>query len=102
MAEYRAGRFQSAAEWMGRAKSACPPEMPSARAAADLFIAMSLHRLGEVGQGGEAFARAAEELDRDPLVPGVDDLYREGHPENWILCEVARREAEQLFKEGSR
>lgn len=90
MAQYRAAHFTDAIEWLK--KSQASQDNPAALLTADLFIAMAWQRAGVESNASDALAdaqsQAAEKLPR----PQVDDLDEIGL-ENWLICQIALREA---------
>ena len=91
LAEYRAGRFESALQFLEKADSF---KAPSAIATVDLLRAMAHHKLGHAKQATEFFGRAADRIEKDLPKPGGQPITA---PENWLICHVLRREAEQLI-----
>ena len=91
LAEYRGGRFDSCLDYLKRTE---PITTPTARATADLLGAMAQRRLGHAEEARSLLGRARERIEKEVGKPGVDRL--EGS-ENWLICQVLRREAEGLF-----
>jgi serine/threonine protein kinase len=99
MYEYRCGRFEAALNWLQRGRDAVFHR--SGRALADYFAAMSLYRLKQVEKArlvlGNAIQLTPDDAyrlaDRDPLDAG-------SAVHCWLVCQIARREAEALIKEG--
>jgi tetratricopeptide (TPR) repeat protein len=94
IAEYRAGNFRSCADLIAGQPAV---EMPGQQVAAGLHLAMAQLRLGRDAEAAATFARAAAKMDRALPRPGTRDL-GEGDLEVWLMCHVARREAEELFR----
>jgi tetratricopeptide (TPR) repeat protein/tRNA A-37 threonylcarbamoyl transferase component Bud32 len=93
IAEYRAGKFESAVKWLLKGRGE-PPEGDRAEKA-DVFLAMALHRLGRTGEAAESLRRATQAMDRRFPSTGVYDLGFEF--QNYLCNVLARREAEQLL-----
>jgi tetratricopeptide (TPR) repeat protein len=94
MADYRLGKYQQAIPWLLRAEQG---GSDFCRAGAELYIAASYARLGQRGLASAALQRGNQLLDVELPRPGEADLrfvY-----EDWILCDVIRREAETLMKQ---
>jgi serine/threonine protein kinase/tetratricopeptide (TPR) repeat protein len=99
MHEYRSGRFDSALGWLQRGRDGVFHR--SGRALADYFAAMSLYRQRQVEKArlvlGNAIQLTPDDTyrlaDRDPLDAG-------SAVHCWVVCQIARREAEALIKEG--
>jgi serine/threonine protein kinase/tetratricopeptide (TPR) repeat protein len=94
IAEYRAGNSRSCADLIAGHPAL---EIPEQQVAADLYLAMAQHRLGQDAQAAATFARAAARMDRVLPRPGTRDL-GEGNLEVWLMCHVARREAEEQLR----
>jgi serine/threonine protein kinase/tetratricopeptide (TPR) repeat protein len=90
LAEYRAGRFESALGFMDKAQSL---NGSAARATIDLIRAMARERLKDHERSAEFLAKAIERIDKELPKPGVEPL---SGAENWLICHVLRREAEQV------
>ena len=89
MTEYRAGKFDSAANWLAAART---PDLPHRTATAELYLSMAQRRLGKIEEANKTLARAEERVARLTPKPGVGDL-AEGGIENWLICQTALREA---------
>jgi tetratricopeptide (TPR) repeat protein len=103
MAEYRAGEtdpphLQTALEWFDRAKkkNTSSPYLASA----DFYAAMAHHRLNHPAEAKLAFEAALRRMEAEVPVAGVGDL-ADGGVENWLICQVARREAESMLNVAS-
>jgi hypothetical protein len=70
---------------------------PQARATCRFFRAMAMHKSGQVEAAAAEFKHAETELAKVDPVPGRDDLGA-GNIENWLACQIARREAKTIFE----
>jgi hypothetical protein len=95
IAEYRAGNDKGAIEWLERA---APGVNGSGHAAATCgFIrTMALHRLGRHAEATESFDAAERRWTSLGNTLGEDDL-ADSDVENWLVCQVLRREAITLL-----
>jgi serine/threonine-protein kinase len=91
LAEYRAGRFESALSFADRAASLRPA---TARATTELIRAMAHHRLGHAEKAKESLGKAVSTIETELPKPGAKPI---GGAENWLICHVLRREAGQLI-----
>jgi tetratricopeptide (TPR) repeat protein len=96
MAEYRAGRYPEAIKFLTQSTQA--PEWAYSRTTADLLLSMCHDRLGDHAQATATLNRTTEKMDHEFSKPGVDDLISF---QDWILCQVLRREAEGLINGGN-
>jgi tetratricopeptide (TPR) repeat protein len=101
MAEYRAGEadpahYERAIDWLTRAKRR--NRVDAFVATADFYLAMAHHRLGHTDEARAALAAAVKRADAKLPRAGGDDLLVGGPVENWLICNVARREAERLLR----
>jgi serine/threonine protein kinase/tetratricopeptide (TPR) repeat protein len=93
MALYRRGDFQAATEPL---QAALTPPDATRHPMATLFLAMADHRLGREHDARQQLAEATRELDQN--LPNATDGDLDGvGVENWLMCQVARREAEALI-----
>jgi tetratricopeptide (TPR) repeat protein len=90
LAEYRAGHFDAALQFMDRAQSI---EAKPGKATIDLIRGMAHYRLGNGERAREFLEKAIVQINELPK-PGVEPI---SGPENWLICHVLRREAEQLI-----
>jgi tetratricopeptide (TPR) repeat protein len=90
LAEYRAGRFDSALQFMDKAQSL---NGGAAKATIDLIRAMAHQRLNDRERARELLEKAIVRMDKELAKPGVEPL---SGAENWLICHVLRREAEQV------
>lgn len=91
LAEYRAGQYEAASASLDKAASLKPA---SARASVDLLHAMISHQLKQPDRAGHFLQAAIVRIDSEMPKPGVALL---ATPENWLICHILRREAEQLI-----
>ena len=97
LVEYRRGHHGEAVaclEGHGRAFGAYAPD----RATSDFLLAMAHHRLGHAEQARSLFNDARQYVHRELPEAGAQDL--SVGVENWLVCQVIRREAEQLIPGG--
>lgn len=93
MALYRLGDFEASTQPL---RAALTPAEESRQAMATFFLAMADQRLGHVASAREKLAEANREADQNlPEVMGGD--FADVGVENWLMCQVARREAEALI-----
>jgi serine/threonine protein kinase len=95
MAEYRAGHFSEAIDWLRDVRRS---EFMQHRAAAAFFRALAHQRLHQTAEAAAALFEGQRMADRLPAA-GLADLRDggDGGVENWLLCQIARREAEALI-----
>jgi hypothetical protein len=93
MAEYRAGRFGPAAQWLRKGRE----DIDDVRliALGDLYLAMACHRLGQREQGADVLTRVIHEMDQKHPKVGAGDLGPAF--QDLLYCLLARREAEGLL-----
>ena len=90
MAEYRSGHYPEAIRVLNEGRQLVNGYQ---QAIDDLFIAMSCERVGDRQAAQSALGRATRAMESFPKA-GEGDLG--GYPD-WILCQLARREAEMLI-----
>jgi tetratricopeptide (TPR) repeat protein len=90
LAEYRAGRFDSALQFLDKAQSL---NGSAPRATIDLIRAMAHHKLNDHQRAREFLEKAIARMDKELAKPGVEPL---SGAENWLICHVLRREAERV------
>jgi tetratricopeptide (TPR) repeat protein len=95
LAEYRAGQFEPCLKFLHQTETI---NGPPARATADLLRAMAHHRMGHPDQARSFLVQARERMDSKLAKPGVDRIEAS---ENWLICHVLRREADQLIDHES-
>ena len=96
MSEYRTGKpgnLDAAVNWL---TGALAPDLPHRTATAELYLAMTYHKLGRPDEAKKRLARAEDRVARLTPRPGVGDL-AEGGIENWLICQTARREARAMI-----
>jgi serine/threonine protein kinase/tetratricopeptide (TPR) repeat protein len=98
MGEYRIGRYDEAIKWLLRARSGL--KAPAGSATADLFLAMTHHRLGKAPEAKMFYQRAKESIETLPKL-GLADLSgpSTGGVENWLICQTVYREAMVLLEQ---
>jgi hypothetical protein len=96
LADYRSGRFTAAADRLAKLSI---PDNPTAMLTIRLLRAMSRLRAGDPA-AADALRATLEDIDRQLPKPGAEDL-GEG-PENFLICQILRREAEQLVSTAGR
>jgi serine/threonine protein kinase len=97
MLEYRSGNYDRALYWLQRGRDG--NIHTSGMALADYYAAMACYRLGRVEQAQKVLRMAVRLTppdtfaltDRDPLEAG-------SAVHCWLICQIARREAEALIK----
>jgi len=98
MARYRIGQFERSAELLRRHLARVPQGPATSRAAAELFLAMAQHGLGNEADASAALARAGQLLKTQVPLAGVDDLGPNSFDvELWLICQTAWREANVLL-----
>jgi tetratricopeptide (TPR) repeat protein len=91
LGEYRAGRFDSALQMLEKADAVKPA---AAKATVELIKAMTCQQLKRAGDAKELLASAIGRIDRELT---KSDAVTVAGPENWLICQILRREAEQLI-----
>ncbi|MDB5355387.1 MAG: pknB [Phycisphaerales bacterium] len=92
MAEYRAGRYASSREWLAKAHVIGEGHSP---VTLDMLSAMAQFHLGETDAARAAFRRAADQMDKQLIKPGADDL--SGDAIDCVVAQIIRREGEALL-----
>jgi len=87
-AEYRQGRFSSAADWMQKVLEASDPSFYRA-AQANLVLAMAQHQLGQTNSALAALAAGSQIINTNGPTGGGGD---------WIIARTLRSEAEKLMQ----
>jgi hypothetical protein len=91
LVELRAGRFTQAVDLLTRSRDRTL--RGASRVATGFYLAITMHQAGNEAESAAALAAAAAEYEKLPRLgdgdvgPDVDD---------WLLCQIARREAEAL------
>jgi tetratricopeptide (TPR) repeat protein len=94
LAEYRAGRHDAAIEWAGRARTlVSAPGL----ATLDFITALAHHKAGRAQDARDVLAIGLERFNTQVPRPAVDDM---GSSENYLVCEILRREAIGLIEPG--
>jgi serine/threonine protein kinase/Tfp pilus assembly protein PilF len=93
MALYRRGNYQASTQPL---QSALTPADATRRPMAIFFHAMADQRLGHVAAAREQLAQAIRETDQNLPEATGGDLGDVG-VENWLMCQIARREAQALI-----
>ena len=93
LAEYRCGHDLEAIRWL--AKLSASGELRQ-RAAAEFYFAMALQRLGGPAEARAAFDRGVAIMENMLPKAALGDLSEENF-QNWILCDVARKEARTII-----
>jgi serine/threonine protein kinase len=100
MFEYRLGRYESAVQWLSRARDGMTS--PQGKALADFFAAMAMHHLGNAAGAQRALSNGIKQTPDDPLdLAHLDPTESGSTVGNWVIARVARREAEQLLRGGA-
>ena len=92
IAELRVGSPDRAVVWL---TDSLTPTLPHRAATAELFLAMSNHKLGKADAARDLLASAEQRVERNTPKPAVGDL-AEGGIENWLICQTALREARAI------
>jgi tetratricopeptide (TPR) repeat protein len=94
LADYRQGRFESAAEWMQKVAAAKGDLYRGVQA--EMVLAMAQRRLGKTDQARDTFAKALETADtRFPKAgkSSLDDQWND-----WVIAHAFMREAKALLQ----
>ena len=98
LAECRAGRYEQAAGWLEKCRTSQPDARAARTIAADAYLAIARHRLGQEQEARTALERAVRRAGKD--LPPADSGYLDTNAivgmDNWLLAQTALREAEQL------
>ena len=95
MAEYRAGQFKAALDDLDESTESRVPIEPQATTV--LFRAMARFRLNQQDEAQRDLERAHEILKRIPG-EGADVIEFATTIQDWLICQVARREADSLIR----
>ena len=101
MAEHRADRSEAAAAWLGKYQQIGRGRRAAGSVVADAFLALGHHRLGQQEEARAAQERADERAaahlpaaeSGSLVVPGGDG----GSAEDWLMAQVALREARETI-----
>jgi hypothetical protein len=98
MAEYRAGHFKSAIDWLKKCDARFTETTPYARVLTRLLLAMAYARGGpaEKDKASSTLAQTIKGMEKHFPVLTRADL--DGNWNDWIHCHVIRAEAEGLLK----
>jgi WD40 repeat protein/serine/threonine protein kinase/tetratricopeptide (TPR) repeat protein len=96
IAEYRAGRFESAVDWLKRGEAGHREPVP--RAESRLFLAMAYQRLGRGADARHSLAEASQIMDTQLPSGAAGDIGE--ILVDWIFCQIVRREAEALIEQS--
>jgi hypothetical protein len=100
MYEYRHGRHEAALNWLGRGREGLLSG--PGRALADFYAAMSMHRLGNSAGAQRALSNGRKLTPDHPLdLAHLDPMESGSTIGNWVKAMIARREAEQLLRDGA-
>jgi hypothetical protein len=91
LAQLRAGQHASALEYLDQCRTITSN---AGQIAAALIRAMALQGMGERDKAKEEFTRAAARVDNELPKAGAAPL---NSPENWMICHILRRQADQLI-----
>jgi hypothetical protein len=91
MAEYRCGDYTAALNWLDHRSTKLNF---TGEATLDFFLAMTLQKAGNPQGAKDAMLRAEKAFGEMPPLsdPATTNL------EDWLICQIARREAENLMK----
>jgi WD40 repeat protein/Flp pilus assembly protein TadD len=93
MAEYRAGRYEQAVDWLRKSQPLCAGHC--GRSVSTFYLAMAYHRLGRADEARAALAQARKFVEQENS--NLDLLAGIGAGEVLLICEIVRREAEGLI-----
>lgn len=93
MAEYRAGHWQDAIDWLERAEQTSDGSL-YLNTLIDLFLAMSHHRLQQTEPARQRLAKATETIEQRFPKPGSD---YGGSWHDMLMCHILHREAQALL-----
>jgi tetratricopeptide (TPR) repeat protein len=97
LAECRVDRYEQAAGWLEKCRT-LQQDLAARTIAADAYLAIARHRLGQEQEARAALERAARRAGKDlpPAGSGYLDTNTSAGMENWLVAQTALREAEQL------
>jgi tetratricopeptide (TPR) repeat protein len=96
MAEYRAGNYQQAAALLGQSIDLHLSLEP--RATALSFLAMSNYRAHNQAAARAALEEAHALIGQRISSPTADVIEPDATLQDWLICQIARREADQLIQ----
>jgi tetratricopeptide (TPR) repeat protein len=94
IAEYRSGNFESSVTWLDKAKRG-QSNIAHSLALADLFLALSHHRLGHADIARRSLEDATKIIDQQLAQHGSGNIGDGWH--DWLMCHIVRREAVTLL-----
>jgi tetratricopeptide (TPR) repeat protein len=95
-AHYRVKEFEQAAERFRQAAS-IGESRDYRRASTHLFLSMALHRQGQAEEARQSLAEARRIMEAD--LPQIADGDLGGAWHDWLMCQIIRREAEELIEQ---
>ena len=98
MSEYRNGNYAQAIRWFSKTKQF--PDSVYCHTIADLFLAMSYERLGDHFHAEESLGRACRKMQTTFPKPEEGELVE--WFQDWIFCNVLRREAEEVVRDKAK
>lgn len=98
IAEYRAGRMTAAVHWLSKSRE--KQHDYYRHFGSHFFLSMAYQRLGNAEKAKTTYQQALRDLE---TVYGSRDRYQPGRGswDAWIRCQVLRREAEAVLKDGA-
>ena len=90
---YRCGDYNGALEWLAKSEAGFKADQWHAL---EFYSAMAHQRLGNRDEARRALARGLERTEKLLFREGEGDLGLRGL-ENWLICQIARQEAERLI-----
>jgi serine/threonine protein kinase/WD40 repeat protein len=94
LALYRSGNYSDSVTWLEQSRDRFNGSMWTG---VDYFLALSYFRLGQREQARQLLNRAIEELNARGVVSPSKVESEAGGIENWVVYQLARREAEKLI-----
>jgi WD40 repeat protein/serine/threonine protein kinase/tetratricopeptide (TPR) repeat protein len=94
MAEYRAGRYEQAVDWLRKSQPRLP-NLPAGKSVTSFFLALAYHRLGRADEARATLAQALQLVEQE--FGTVDNTSVSGYWPTWFVCQIVRREAEALI-----
>jgi len=100
MANLRAGRHDRAAALFEQCRAARPDDQVGRTVAADAYLAIARHRLGQEPEAKAALERAVQRASADlkQTENGFLEKLNRVRIENWLIAKVALREAETTLR----
>jgi WD40 repeat protein/serine/threonine protein kinase/tetratricopeptide (TPR) repeat protein len=95
MAEYRAGHFEQAMQWLRGSQKANLSSLAPFKALAHLFLAMAHYRQGHADEARTALAQATTLINAEVQKWKPDDGNMGNH--DWFMSIIVRKEAEALI-----